>query len=462
MIDFHNDKNISVQILDQNNEYYSAILDINKSSITLDIYAESNEKRHLNLDYLNMTSIECRGFGKTYVLYGLQLRSHSTEGLSGSDSQRAALRVQFYASSLIAIEASPYFGEKVIEELEIESEVLEQWIGTTSTQQKIPSLSVDDSLAQNGKALKEFEVSIGDLGHLSLKYKRKIGGIDKFIVGMSFPPRLTMQFKKAQSFEEALCVLNKLKHIMSFIVGRSFECKVHLKLPRRIEGFFFQIQSGSKSNGREVVLYPLLHNSIDPSFAARLPPFDVLAFDRFFNLSTQTQCKWDKYLCYKNMENSEERYLGYFRLLESLIYKEEHFLDPSVFDEFIESHYKDLAQYFDVKTKRMKDFLRYIGVHVNPKKYNVERSLNKLYRGLPLELRENLKYKQSDIRRVVSLRNDITHARSHSIETSELDDLLAFLEALLILEMYKEIGIDYEVSMWVVTRMNQFVRIRTL
>ncbi|CAH6955466.1 conserved hypothetical protein [Vibrio chagasii] len=456
---FEETKGIDVQLADKNGVHYPAILDIDNDGISLDIYAESNEERYFQLDYTSLETLTCESFNKVFFLYGLQMESHFSSALKGDNGERGFMRIKLSAERVIIVKSCTYLDSKV-NSIELSSEAIADWIGTTHTQAKIPTLSYEELTANRSKALKEFEVNIPEVGRLFLKYKWSQGGIDKFSVGTSFPPSLVLELEKEHSFEKALSFLDDLKRLLFFVVGAQFEVDVRFKLSFDMEGCLFECKSNPTYDDRHSILYPLLHNTIDSSYT-RLPPFDVKAFAAYFALNSDTRNHWLKYQSYKQLENYEERYLGYFRILESLLYKQENFLAPELFDSCIDIFKVDLAKHFGVRNKKMESFLRYIKTQVNTKKYNVERNLIKQFKALPKEFKDIICFNQGNLKPIVDLRNDITHANKYSISERQKIENLTFLEALLLFEMFKKIGIDYALSLNAVIRIPRFVYIRS-
>ncbi|CAH7202482.1 hypothetical protein VCHA38P215_350010 [Vibrio chagasii] len=210
---FEETKGIDVQLADKNGVHYPAILDIDNDGISLDIYAESNEERYFQLDYTSLETLTCESFNKVFFLYGLQMESHFSSALKGDNGERGFMRIKLSAERVIIVKSCTYLDSKV-NSIELSSEAIADWIGTTHTQAKIPTLSYEELTANRSKALKEFEVNIPEVGRLFLKYKWSQGGIDKFSVGTSFPPSLVLELEKEHSFEKALSFLDDLKRLL--------------------------------------------------------------------------------------------------------------------------------------------------------------------------------------------------------------------------------------------------------
>ncbi|PMN17010.1 hypothetical protein BCT39_16725 [Vibrio lentus] len=457
MVKFEEKKGINIQLADRNGIHYPGLLDLTNDGILLEVYAESNQQRHFQLDYQSLSTLRCDSFNQVFFLYGVQMESHYSSALNGDNSERGFLRIQFSANKAVVVYGHAYTDSKV-QTIEFSSGAIEDWIGTTTTQIKIPTLSIEEITANSGKALKEFEVELPNIGKLSLKYKWARGGIDKFHVGTSFPPCLVLKLSKELTFEDSMKTIDDLKQLLYFLIGTSFDLDINLNLGMHQEGYIFESNKPSNYSNSHSVLYPLLHNAI--SDYTYLPPFNIDSIAKYFSLSEGVRYHWFKYLSYKKMENPEEKYLGYFRVLESLLHKQENFLPPEKFDSCIESFKEELALHFDVKPKKMTDFLRYIKTQVNSKKYNAERNLTKQFKGLPKEYKDTIKFNQSDLNSIVQLRNAITHASHYSLSQRDMLEKLTFLESLLIFEMFRAIGIEYDSSVYAVFRMARFSYIK--
>lgn len=459
MYQFDDTNEINVQVADIHGHYYPAILEISENRVSLDIYAETNEHRQFQLDYSSLDSLKCEGFIKKYYLYDVIEESRFNSTLMGSGSNRGFCRVKLSAKKVIVWNANT-LRDNEIKSIEFRSDAIVDWIGQTTTQTEIPTLLNEELTKGNNPAFKEFEVELPSIGKLYLKYNWARGGIDRFVVGTSFPPSLVLELNRTSSFDEALELVNELKQLMFFIIGSEFQIDTKVKLCEFEEGYIIDTSSNPTYSNWKGILYPLLHHSIDTSYT-KLEPFDLSAFSKYFLLSQDIKGHWSKYQYYKKLENEEERHLGYFRILEALLHKQENFFPPELFDSCIGKFKGDLAKHFKVKTKKMGDFLNYIKNHVNTKKYNVRRNLIKQFKSLPEEFKKNIKFSQEDLNKIVETRDKITHAAQYSINERDRTEYLIFLECLLLFEMFNRIGINYQSSMYAIMRLPSFAHIST-
>ncbi|WP_335852178.1 HEPN domain-containing protein [Aeromonas hydrophila] len=154
------------------------------------------------------------------------------------------------------------------------------------------------------------------------------------------------------------------------------------------------------------------------------------------------------------MNNIEERFLGYFRLLESLCYQTKCHLDPDALNALIKRVKPFVRRYFN-NSKGVSSFLSGIP-RFNRSKYNTEKCISDFYRTLSTTITNEWNLNSEDIKDICTLRNDITHANDFYINEQELTRKTVFIETLLIFSLGEKIGIDTEIMGAVIHRLNGY------
>lgn len=75
--------------------------------------------------------------------------------------------------------------------------------------------------------------------------------------------------------------------------------------------------------------YPVFPLGLNLKFNDRdLPEFPLEAFSNYYLLDEKERIIFTRYLRYQRMKSDEERFLGFFRLLESLTTKSSTYVEP--------------------------------------------------------------------------------------------------------------------------------------
>ncbi|WP_374254994.1 HEPN domain-containing protein [Acinetobacter brisouii] len=144
------------------------------------------------------------------------------------------------------------------------------------------------------------------------------------------------------------------------------------------------------------------------------------------------------------MKSDEEKFLGYFRLLEKLTYKRKYYVDEAYLENLLKKTKSYLAKKLDVKTKIINDLNNRI-LQANGSKYNTAKCISDFYDLVPIEIQGQLSYKKADIPTICKLRNDITHANEYTLDDALLHNYTKFINALLFLALTQKIGIPFDV-----------------
>jgi hypothetical protein len=166
------------------------------------------------------------------------------------------------------------------------------------------------------------------------------------------------------------------------------------------------------------------------------------AFDSYFCMTNDKRSFFKKYRRYSRMDSLEERYLGYFRILESLCYKQKSYLDEELLKGVVQRSEHYMIKKFQDK-KSVKSFLKSIP-RLNMSKYNTEKCISDFYEEIPKGARSEWKYAKKDIGSLCKLRNDITHANDYRVSTDDMMSSIEFIEILLVFSLGRSLAISFE------------------
>jgi hypothetical protein len=152
--------------------------------------------------------------------------------------------------------------------------------------------------------------------------------------------------------------------------------------------------------------------------------------------------RFGKYIKYRHLENPEERFLGFFRLLEKLCLQKESFLPEEKLISLLKRSRSLLIRYFDDKKNVERVLDRLIGW--NNSKLNTAGCITKFFKNIPKDLRQRWIYGANDINNICGLRNDLTHANEVEPEAYEVEMKAKFIEVLLVMRLLIAIDVPIE------------------
>lgn len=447
--------NVVVEI---KNEKFYGFLSVSPKKITLDIRAEDREgekRKDVLSFYDNPAKMYCYDLSKNFILYGLTFTGGLDSSISRYPTSIGYINIRYDVDYLL------YFSDKRIDEdslkwLDINSDRIGGWIGNTTTQQKI--LFSEES--KDELSLVEMREHIPDFGSVvvSYLYSRNFSFND-FKSGISFPPVVSLVFDNIESTKNSKYYFEQLYSIMSFLIGGDFgvdSIKVGCEsYPRdEVGSLYYPSRLTNYRKGNKFSLIPLGRNLKFDSIG--LPPMPEGVFYRYFTLSTPTSSYWNKYLKYRRLENSEERFLGYFRILEALCYKKITYVDSGEFKTLLDKEKSGLRSKLpNINSQDFRGLISQI-IKANNSKYNTTKCILDFLRVLPAELVDSWSFGAKDIQEICTLRNDITHANDHSMSDEDIDKRAVFIEVLLTLAMCKELGIQPDISSQYIDRLRGY------
>ena len=238
---------------------------------------------------------------------------------------------------------------------------------------------------------------------------------------------------------------------MAFFIGNDFSVElVEIGFESGKQGaLYYPSEKISPTHEPNDALFPLGKNL--RFYFESLPSLPLSTFNSYMSLPESQISYFKKYLRYRRMENPEERFLGFFRILELLCLKKKKFLDD---EKLLENLITRVKPYLIKKfgnPKNVTSFLKGIP-RLNSSKYNTEKCIQDFYSKIPSRIVEKWKLKKSDIGAICKLRNDITHANDYYASEFEIEEKSKFIEILLVLALFEKIDIDLTISSEVIHR----------
>ena len=162
-------------------------------------------------------------------------------------------------------------------------------------------------------------------------------------------------------------------------------------------------------------------------------------FQSYFQLNEDLRNLFHKYLKYRALDSIEERFLGFFRLLEKLTFQKATFVDANQLATLLKRATPFLIRHFGNKVGVV-SLIRSIP-RLNESKYNTEKCVAILLDRLPKDMTSNWKLTTKEIASVCKLRNDMVHANNNQVSEEKLLSMMVFVELLLTAALAEQISI---------------------
>jgi len=383
-------------------------------------------------------------FGATLFLFGLKQKESCFQHIGRYPRPISHFEIE-YRISHVMYSRMTLSGEVSFAEVELHSPSISQWVASTQTQDDIVERYSNGTLFPYSGALPtEFEQRLAGLGVLSVRYQPSTHySVEAFNVELRFPPVLCLSFDDNKTGGQIIQNLRELDTLFTFLIGGPLNInavKITTSLGRMHKLSLYFPNASSGVGSRDYPWFPLGINLRFDHMG--LPEFPLDSFAKYFDLAPEAKTFFKKYLKYCAMHNPEERFLGFFRLLEKLCFQKESFLPEKKLVTLIERFTPGLIRYFGDK-KNVERFLARM-VNLNNSKLNTEACIVRFIKKLPSDLLGRWIYGLSDITAICKLRNDLTHANEIEPEGVEIERKAKFIETLLAIFLLSKIGISLE------------------
>ncbi|MCT7295528.1 hypothetical protein N5I84_05080 [Ralstonia sp. CHL-2022] len=440
--------------VERQGNHFAAELRLSPAECSLVIRGDLTETRRTGFGWEDIDHLTCNGYAGTFFLYGLKFFSGGDRTLQRHPAPVSHFENRYRVSYVVHTRASLY-RQPAFYFLDLYSPSIGQWVGSTHTQDEIIKSHNDGTLFANSSyAFKEFEQHVDGLGSISIVYNPVSDySSEKFSIGLSFAPVLSLSFEIARSASGAMDLVRELDTLFAFILGSSLELEkirlISADIQRMPVSLYYSRQEIDLEK-RGYSFFPLGKNLRYDTMG--LPQFPTEVFSVYFGLSKDERLRFSKYVRYRALENPEERFLGFFRLLEKLCYKKESFLEQSRLDQLIERAEPFLVRYFRDEKNVRRMLNRLPGWNFS--KLNTAACISSFLKTIPNSLRKRWVYESRHIQEICQFRNDLTHANSIEPEWHDIDRKAKFIEALLVARLLKELKISEEAIASIVPRLS--------
>jgi len=417
---------IDVKIDYSPNYWVSGILTISQVDIKLILYGETNKfsKYEYNESFEKLT---CTNYSNTiFILLDVELcKSHH----SRLDEQRGSFYDE-YTIKEILFNNKHNLNINNFCQVSFKSNDLKEWIRHTKLQNDI--ITGYHSKKFNLINTTEISINIGNM-YLTVFYPvKKYWSPSDYKAGINFSPVVNITFQNDVSFKYIRKIYYELLNLLYLLFGYDLNIE-EVEVFTINDSFSYYYKQKLDRTYENSQFIPLGHNLSYNQVNLLKTPLEL--FKKYFKLSDFEKQFYSNFKKYRQFKYGEEKLLGYFRILENIMFKEEVLTDKISSNLLNTETRNDLKSYHINKCKnkylKSQDCISYIKFIV-------------YYNNLPSEIKTNLICTKDDIRKIVKLRHDITHFNEYNYEDTKIEEYIEFLEFLTIYALLKLIGFSDE------------------
>jgi hypothetical protein len=440
--------------------FFMGVLDLSPTNITLKIRGEESGKRRNDLGWGDLAELSCQTHSHKIFLIGLRFCG----GVNGT-LQRHPIHVGHFTSIYEVDEAiyckSNGFRAPNIYGYAIQSRSVEKWVGTTERQQTILEeyYRRENNFSDPSKNI-EFAQDING-GQISIQYPTTTyWAATEYRAGIEFSPSFVVSYEEKIAISDIKNKFNNIYTFLSFVIGDELDIQKIILICRDGSlfnklSYYYPTQTHPKSRKGSSPFFPLGHESKFDTLG--LPSFPLDAIAIYFDLPERDSSYFQKYIKYRRLENPEERLLGYFRLLESLCYKEKQYVDEKTLLKVIAKSKYYLKKKF-IKPDDITGLIKRL-IAANRSKYNTEKCISDFFKQIPKMFSSGWRFERKHIEAICRLRNDISHANNFEPHL-DLREKIKFLEVMLIFALFQKIDIDWKYLGRIIDRLDGYFLIK--
>ena len=319
-------------------------------------------------------------------------------------------------------------------QLSFSSKDLQKWIQTTNLQRKI----LDNYLLKehNNIDLKEVVIDIENM-YLIIHYPttRYLDSSNNR-AGIKFKPTINLSFQQEVSFEYIRKKYFELLNLLYLVFGYDLNIDEINLLNDESSFSYFYKQKLDRTYDKNVFI-PLGHNL---KFNNNIMETPLSIFQNYFKLDDYKKSFFKVFRKYKMFHYTEDKFLGYFRILENLMFDKKEKFTESYMKIYLENINLSDEEKLEEKSKLEKNLDKSIIDRKEKIKFIVFH--NKFINVVSDNYK--LKVNFTDVEEIVKLRNDISHFNDYKITQNNLEKYIDYLEILVNYVLLRLIGYSDE------------------
>lgn len=434
-------------IVKDNNENFAGKLNISPNGCTLRVMGE----RAFSENFSSSEIIECKSFRNWFLLTELSMSTWRIASLrmDNKEDRGGFYEIEFKVGFLIKA-STRINSETLFNGFNYDADMVGKWAGITNKLTDL--LNEHRDLEKNDPTL--FTKPLENLGEVYLSYNLSLhSSLESMSSGVKLTPVLGIFLNENRAIQDIYKEIKKLYVLLTYFWGEDFSIN-HLLLSKfngdHISAFY------PSNIIKDFIKYPLIPLGFDmrDNFE-EFTGVPLESFTSYYNLPESKVEHFTKYLRYKRMKSNEEKFLGYFRILEKLVHVRGTYVEEELLKGLLERSKKFLIKNLGSNAKDIKSLSRGI-VRSNGGKYITSTCISKFFQVIPEDIRLTMKFDKSDIERICKLRNDMTHANEYEVSDEDLHSYTKFIHQLLVFALFdKSLGLSLDLLVPLSSRLSR-------
>ena len=412
------------------NYWVAGKLNINQKKIILIMYGELNAKSSYKSNRTFKKLICTNYLNSNFILLDVKLfksqNSRLNENIGSFYDEYEVSEILFNSKNNVKIDN--------FIQLSFSSKDLQKWIQTTNLQRKI----LDNYLLKEHSNidLKEVVIDIEDM-YLIIHYPttRYLDSSNNR-AGIKFKPTINLSFQQEVSFEYIRKKYFELLNLLYLVFGYDLNIDEINLLNDESSFSYFYKQKLDRTYDKNVFI-PLGHNL---KFNNNIMETPLSIFQNYFKLDDYKKSFFKVFRKYKMFHYTEDKFLGYFRILENLMFDKKEKFTESYMKIYLENINLSDEEKLEEKSKLEKNLDKSIIDRKEKIKFIVFH--NKFINVVSDNYK--LKVNFTDVEEIVKLRNDISHFNDYKITQNNLEKYIDYLEILVNYVLLRLIGYSDE------------------
>ena len=421
---------LDVKVQYDRNYWVAGKLNINQKKIVLLMYGELNTKSSYKSNRTFKKLICTNYLNSNFILLDVKLfksqNSRLNENIGSFYDEYEVSEILFNSKNNVKIDN--------FIQLSFSSKDLQKWIQTTNLQRKI----LDNYLLKehNNIDLKEVVIDIENM-YLIIHYPttRYLDSSNNR-AGIKFKPTMNLSFKQEVSFEYIRKKYFELLNLLYLVFGYDLNIDEINLLNDESSFSYFYKQKLDRTYDKNVFI-PLGHNL---KFNNNIMETPLSIFQNYFKLDDYKKSFFKVFRKYKMFHYTEDKLLGYFRILENLMFDKKEKFTESYMKIYLENINLSDEEKLEEKSKLEKNLDKSIIDRKEKIKFIVFH--NKFINVVSDNYK--LKVNFTDVEEIVKLRNDISHFNDYKITQNNLEKYIDYLEILVNYVLLRLIGYSDE------------------
>jgi len=413
----------------------AAELTLGADGVSIRVFDFNKQLKHDFLETVSLNKMVFQSEFNYYILFGLYLMESSFMQVGRDDGfYDYVFTVQGFAFSRGRLDEHSLYRN-----ISVQGEGIVKWSGYTRKLKSILESGLGGKVPSEEDVV-EFERKIPNLGVIGLYYLYTYGGVKGLhTVGIDVKPTMVITFEAPVSLSRLIECYIDLYMFLRFLIGSPIIISnVETQTTYELGVSSTQLYLAEKKSNENISAGMLLpYSSIYRDDLEETFPHCI--WDNFYNLNNKVRELVKKYVTYTMVNNNEERFLGFYRIIETMTKEDSYYVDKEELSNLLGLSRKFLARRFP--NVSLGGFIREIK-RCNGNKNNTESCIRHFINGFPNSIIEGFKLKEISVGEVCASRNKIIHQPLFSESPEKIHKHMNSTEVLIKLAMLRSLGVS--------------------